>query len=163
MLKPTRLFLSAIFCLTLFVAIIPAQSNRSVIAAVSKAEADKWREDLRHMAEEMPKRHKNLFHSMTREQFDAAVKSLEARIPTLARHQIIVEFARIVALVQDGHTSLTGLMTDPKIGFRSYPLTLYFFKDGLHVISASPEHAAAVGARVVKIGNASADEAYDAI
>jgi tetratricopeptide (TPR) repeat protein len=161
--KLFKLFLGVIFCLTLFAASTRAQSSKSVVSAVSRAEAEKWREDLRHLAVEMPKRHKNLFHSMTREQFDGAVKSLEARIPTLARHQIIVEFARIVAMVQDGHTSLSGMMTDPKIGFRSYPLTLYFFKDGLHVIAASPEHAAAVGARVVKIGNADAEQAYNAI
>lgn len=161
--KLIKLFLGAIFCLTLSVASMPAQSSKSVVAAVSRAEADKWREDLRHLAEEMPKRHKNLFHAMTREQFETAVKSLDARIPTLARHQIIVEFSRIVALVQDGHTSIAGLMTDPKIGFRSYPLTLYFFKDGLHVIAAPPEHTAAVGARVVKIGNANAEQAYQAI
>jgi len=134
-----------------------------VTAAVDKAEAEKWREDLRYMAEEMPKRHQNLFHAMTREQFEAAVKSLDERIPTLARHQIIVEFSRIVAMVEDGHTSIAGLSTDPKIGFRSYPLSLYFFKDGLFVVAADREHASAVGARVLKIGNASAEQAYDAV
>jgi tetratricopeptide (TPR) repeat protein len=54
-------------------------------------------------------------------------------------------------------------MTDPKVGFRSYPLSMYFFKDGLFVITADREHAAAVGARVLKIGNKSAEEAYEAV
>jgi hypothetical protein len=161
--KIGRLFLSAIFCLALLVGPSVGQSNKSVIAAVDKAEAEKWREDLRYMAEEMPKRHQNLFHAVTREQFEAAVKSLDERIPTLARHQIIVELTRIVAMVEDGHTSIVGLSTDPKIGFRSYPLSLYFFKDGLFVVAADREHASAVGARVLKIGNASAEQAFDAV
>ena len=70
---------------------------------------------------------------------------------------------RLVGMVEDGHTSIAGLLWDPKIGFRSYPLSLYFFKDGLFVITADREHAAAVGARVVKIGNKSADEVYNAV
>jgi tetratricopeptide (TPR) repeat protein len=134
-----------------------------VLAAVDKAEAEKWREDLRFLAEEMPRRHQNLYHAVTREQFEAAVKSLDERIPTLARHQIIVELTRIVAMVEDGHTSIAGLSTDPTIGFRSYPLSLYFFKDGLFVVAADREHASAVGARVLKIGNASAEQAFDAV
>jgi hypothetical protein len=32
--------------------------------------AEQWREDLRYLAAELPKRHKNLFHTMTREQFE---------------------------------------------------------------------------------------------
>lgn len=163
MLKINRLFMSAIFCLALFVSPLLAQNNMTGAAAISAAEAEKWREDLRFMAEEMPKRHKNLFHAMTREQYETAVKTLNERIPSLTRNQIIVEFTRIVAMVGDGHTSIAGMMSDPKIGFRSYPLRLHFFKDGLFVMTASPEHSAAVGARVVKVGNASAEQAFNAI
>ena len=58
------------------------------------------------MAQEMPRRHRNLFHTMTRAQFDAAVAALDERIPSLERHQIIVEMARIAAMVGDGHTNV---------------------------------------------------------
>ncbi|HYE15466.1 MAG TPA: hypothetical protein VD968_13570, partial [Pyrinomonadaceae bacterium] len=126
--------------------------------APEKTEAEKWREDLRHMAEEMPRRHKNLFHTMTREQFEAAVRGLDARIPSLARHQIIVEMARIAAMVGDGHTNVAPTR-DPKIGFHAIPLKLYFFADGLFVRSAPREHAELVGARVVKIGGATPEQA----
>jgi tetratricopeptide (TPR) repeat protein len=163
MLKISRLCLGIVFCLALSVAPLSAQNSRSVVAGITAAEAEKWREDLRHMAEEMPKRHRNLFHTMKREQFAAAVKSLNERIPALTRHQIIVELARIVAMVKDGHTSIAGLLSDPKIGFRSYPLSLYFFKDGLFVVTAEREHAAAAGARVLKIGSQSAEQAFNAV
>ena len=163
MLKTSRLCLGAILCLALFVTPLVAQNSMSASSIINAAEAEKWREDLRYLAEEMPKRHRNLYHSMTREQFEGAVKSLHERIPTLTRNQIIVELTRVVAMVRDGHTSVAGLMSDPKIGFRYYPLSLYFFKDGLYVITADREHAAAVGARVLKIGNASAEQAYNAV
>ena len=37
-----------------------------------KSQADKWREDLQYLAAELPKRHKNLFHTITRDQFNEA-------------------------------------------------------------------------------------------
>ena len=68
--------------------------------------------------------------------FDSAVTALDRRIPSLARHQIIVEMARVVALVRDGHTNIAPTR-DPKIGFRTLPVRLYFFKDGLFLRAAS--------------------------
>lgn len=129
---------------------------------VGRDEAEKWREDIRFMADEMPKRHKNLFHQATREQFDAAVANLYERVPTLARHQIIVGMERIVAMIGDGHTNISPTR-DPKIGFRTYPIRLYFFVDGLYIRSAASDLADNLGWRVVKIGNLSTDEAYNAV
>ena len=100
--------------------------------AVDKAEAEKWRADLRFMAAAMPKYHKNLFHTMTREAFNSAVTKLDRQIPNLARHQIIVELARIVAMVGDGHTNIAPTR-DAKIGFNTLPVKLYYFDNGLIV------------------------------
>ncbi len=132
--------------------------NGAAAGAVTMT-AEKWREDLRYLAAEMPKVHKNLFHIMTREQFDTAVRRLDERIPSLSRNQMLVEFARIVAMVGDGHTFMP-LFTDPKADFHAFPLNFYFYKDGIFVQSAKPEYAAAVGAKLVKIGDTSAADAY---
>lgn len=133
-------------------------------AADKVSQTRQWREDLRYLAERMPKVHKNLFHKMTREEFNEAVESLNRRIPLLNRNQIIVELARIVAMVGDGHTRMglvpNRLRIDPKIGFRQYPLKLYLFKDGLFVYAAGEEYKNAVGARVVQIGDEPVDEAF---
>src|SRR5207245_10437958 len=99
-----------------------------------------------------------LFPAMTRRQFENAVSNLNERIPSLAGPQIIVEMARIVAMVGDGHSNI-ATTRDPQIGFRTYPIKLYFFKDGLFVRAATREHAAIVGSRVIKIGNDTADQA----
>jgi tetratricopeptide (TPR) repeat protein len=151
-----------LFCFSLSGNFAFAQSDKQSSAVVDKSEAEKWREDLRFMAEEMPKRHKNLFHTMTPEQFKGAVSRLNERISSLPRHRIIVEMARIVAMVGDGHTNIAPTR-DPNIGFRAYPIKLYFFKDGLYVRAATREHAGIIGARIVKIGNASVEQAYTAV
>ena len=136
----------------------PRQTPASSAAPVSAADAEKWREDLRFMAAEAERRHKNLFHTTSRAEFAAAVRRLDERIPTLARHQIVVELARIMARVGDGHTNVAPTR-DPKINFRTLPVRLYLFKDGLFVRAARKDHSELVGARVMKIGNAAADEA----
>jgi hypothetical protein len=143
-----------VLCLLLCAAAAFAQGA----AAVNQAEAERWREDLRHMAREMEARHKNLFHTTTRGQFEGAVRRLHERIPALARHQIVVELARIAASVGDGHTNVAPTR-DPKISFRTLPFKLYLFGDGLFVRAAERGHAGLLGARVVRIGEATPEEA----
>ena len=158
MLRIYRSSLLVLLCLFLFAAPSFSQGVNRAEAVIDKVEAEKWREDLSYMAREMESRHKNLFHTTTREQFESAVKRLHDRIHTLGRHQIIVEMARIVAMVGDGHTNIAPTR-DPKIGFRALPVKLYLFKDGLFIRAAGREHADAVGARVLKIGGATVDDA----
>src|SRR4029079_17166754 len=119
-MKSTSLIATVLLGLFVLVGLASAQIAVVPARIVDKTEAEKWREDLRFMAEEMPKYHRNLFHQMTREQFQTAVAKLYERIPALARNQIIVEMARIVALVGDGHTNLSPTR-DPKVGFRTLP------------------------------------------
>jgi tetratricopeptide (TPR) repeat protein len=163
MTKTISLLLCAGFLVALLWTPLRAQNSSHAVVPLSATEIAKWREDLRYMAAEMPKRHRNLFHAMTREQFESAVNRLDERIPNLARHQVIVELGRIVAMVKDGHTGIQNFPFDPKINFRSYPLTLYLYKDGLFVQSADPKYANIVGGRVVKIGNATAEQALAAV
>src|SRR5713226_8487488 len=73
------------------------------VPALSRAQ---WREDLQYLARELPKRHKNLFHSISREQFERAVGELDAAIPSLQDHQIIVRMQQIAARVGAGHTGV---------------------------------------------------------
>ena len=123
---------------------------------------EQWREDLRVMMEELPRRHLNLYHTTSAETFDSAAKALGARIPSLARHEIILEMARIVAMAGDGHTNIYPTR-DAAIGFRTLPIALYLFRDGLYVRAAHRIHPELVGARVVRIGDASVDEAFERV
>src|SRR5262249_3326887 len=100
-------------------------------AASAAMTAEQWREDLAAFAEQAPKVHKNLFHAMTREQFDAAIQRLKDRVHTLSRNQIIVELVRIVAQIGDGHSYVSLL--EPPISFRRYPIKLYWFPECLFV------------------------------
>lgn len=148
--------LSVLFCLFFIGAQnLFAQTNEPITA-------EKWRADLQVLATELPKRHKNAFFSMTRDQFEKAVKDLDTKIPTLTNAQIGLELAKIVAMVNDGHTAL-WLPFEPNAKFRAVPIKLYLFKEGLFVQSAAPEYANIVGGKVLKIGNATTEKALETV
>jgi len=123
---------------------------------------DAWRQDLRYMSERMSAVHPNLFHDVSRLKFEASIKKLDSRIPSLSREQIIVEMQRIVATIGEGHTQM-GLVWDKNIGFRQYPIRLYLYSDGLYVKAASDEYSSALGKKVVRIGKLSAAQAMKII
>lgn len=110
--------------------------------------SEAWRDDLHYLARELPSRHVNAFHTVSRETFDAEVSRLDADIPRLNGDEIIVGLMRIVALVGDGHTHL-----DLPPSYLRYPLELQWFGDELRVIAAQAPYHAAVGARVLMIGS----------
>jgi hypothetical protein len=108
------------------------------------------------LVERLESIHPNLFWRVSEADFRQQVDTLDADIPYLTDNQIIMGFARIAAH-GGGHTRLWLLQH--ATGFHLYPLRLYWFSDGLYVIAAQDE--ALVGARVIGIGNATVQEAYE--
>ena len=133
----------------------------SSASAMTPSDARAWREDLSYMAKQMQSTHKNLYHSTSAASFEALVAKLNDRIPSLTRSEVIVEMAKIVAAVGDGHTNIYPTR-DPKIGFHTLPIQFTFFGNQLYVRGALPEQRALLGARVLRIGNRSTDDAYAA-
>ncbi|MGB7202463.1 MAG: tetratricopeptide repeat protein [Pyrinomonadaceae bacterium] len=139
-------FLVVIICLA--TAIPRPASAQGTLLNLTAAQ---WSEDLRYLAGELPKRHKNLFHTITRAQFEKAVRDLDARIPTLTQNQIVMELARIVTMVGDGHTRLVPLF-EPTLRFRTFPVSIYVFKEGVFIQAVDKTYTEAVGGRIVEIG-----------
>src|SRR5581483_103682 len=95
-------------------------------------------------------RHKNAFHALTRQQFESDVAALDAAIPSLQDHQIIVRMLQITAKIGDGHTYV-----HLPSWFKFYPLQLYWFGNELRVTHAGDGYEQVLGTRVVKIGGLS--------
>ncbi|MEO8578073.1 MAG: S41 family peptidase [Gemmatimonadales bacterium] len=127
-------------------------------ATLDSAEVMRWHEDLAFLKAEMPKRHANLFHEKSQAQFDSAFRSIDSRLPSLSRHQVIVELQRVAAMIGDGHSNV-GPWRDSVIAFHSLPIALYWFEDGLIVRAADSARANLIGARVVEIGDMPIDSA----
>jgi hypothetical protein len=108
--------------------------------------AEKWRADVDVFARQIPKRHANAFHAMTRERFDQAVADLKARTDKSNDDEMIVGLMEIAASVGDGHTRVFF-----PAGFHRLPVNMGQFEGDFRVTRASADAGAALGARVIRI------------
>ncbi len=116
---------------------------------------EQWRQDLQTLAKELSNRHKNAFHTVSREAFARAIAELDAAIPNRQASEIIIGLQQILALVGDSHTFLTNF---PPPTFHRFPLAVYWFGNQLHVVATSADYRRALGARVLRIGEWSVAE-----
>jgi hypothetical protein len=93
--------------------------------------------------------------------FDAAMKALDADLGRLSDEEITLRLMRIVASGNVGHTTLNQ---PSNFGFfRRLPISIFWYSDGPAVIAASQEYSSAVGARLLKIGSKTPEEALTAV
>jgi hypothetical protein len=146
----------------LFIAALSVLLFVSPASSMPPAEARAWRDDLRFMARELEQTHKDLFHAVTRGQFTTMLDALDAKIPLLERHEVIVEMAKIVAAIGDGHTNIYPTR-DPRIGFHTLPVAFTFFGDELYIRATHESQRSLLGARIVRIGDQDVADAYAAM
>ena len=121
-----------------------------------KLTAAQWQADVRFLAEQMPKQHPNLFRRMKKEDFEAASNKLYESIPAMSEDEVVAGLMKLVALVNDGHTNIfpASLFQSPV-----FPVRFYLFEDGLFIQRAAPAYAGIVGAKVIHIGDLTAQDA----
>lgn len=128
--------------------------------------AAQWREDLRTVGRELPSRHANAFHRVSRASFDSAVSALDSAIPNLGPDSTVVGLRRVITMIGDGHTnlSLPG-------NWSRLPVRFTWFGDPvnapadleLRVTAAAASLVHALGARVIRIGDSTTSGAYNAL
>lgn len=108
---------------------------------------EKWRDDISYYRTTLESGHIDLFHTVSREQFDQELEELASQIPARNDQQIIHELMRIHRLIGDGHSIF------PVMGgvHQHYPLQFRLFGDDVHVIGAPTDQTELLGARLQSI------------
>ena len=90
------------------------------------------------LADSMERIHPDLFHAVSCPRFRKEAESLALRSAGLTRAQLVVGLMRLVALAgeRDGHTAIHPFDTAHARTLNVYPLRLYDFADGLHVVGS---------------------------
>ncbi len=135
----------------------PQAAPAQAAAADTLSRAERWQQDLAFLADELPRRHKDLFVHLDSTAFQAAATAFEAQIPDFEDSKIIVEMMRLVAMAGDAHTGIRFGGT----GFRRYPLGVFWFEDGLYVTQADSAHRQMLGGRIVSVGGMPIDEVIE--
>ncbi|HKQ61308.1 MAG TPA: hypothetical protein VJS92_08440 [Candidatus Polarisedimenticolaceae bacterium] len=129
-------------------------------AALAAPAVEAWRQDLRFLASELPRRHWKAFFKQDREVWNRAIDELDAALPQLDDDAALVGVMRVTSLLGDAHTAVATWERKPPL--RDYPIVLRWFSDGVRVIAAPADRPALVGARLTAIGARTAEEAWTA-
>lgn len=132
--------------LTILISVLAFTSCSGRKGADTTLDAAQWRTDLKFLAENLPQKHVNAFHAITKEQFAAEVASLDAALPQLDPDASVVRMMKLVAMVADGHTHLDLPNARPR-----YPIEVDWFGDELRIIAADAGGVPILGSRIIAI------------
>ena len=133
---------------------IGSEDNRNIILSsdyTNEKRNELLIEDINFFRKQLTDKHKNLFHNITKEEFDDNVDTLISAVGELTNKQVFVEMNKIVASIGDAHTVM-----DYWDGF-IYPLEFYCFNDGIYVIDADKSYEDIVFTKVKKINGIDID------
>jgi hypothetical protein len=118
---------------------------------------EEWLEDLEVLSVELPKRHKNLFFNLSKEDFYNQVNYLKENVEYFDDYEMFAEIAKVVASVGDAHTAV-------KLPVRNLcPMELYWFSEGIYVISTLPEYKEILHCRISHINSIEISEVIDSV
>jgi hypothetical protein len=126
--------------------------------APGSSAAEQAREDLRFLVREITTRHPNPFYLTPKAVFDREVAELSSRLPSLERHAVAIGFARIAALVGDGHTRTTVPFTGGVL-----PLEAEWLDGAWRVVRVSPDHRGLLGAKLTALDSTEIDTVYQRV
>ncbi|HET6329028.1 MAG TPA: hypothetical protein VFG04_30370 [Planctomycetaceae bacterium] len=140
------------------VLILPGCTSAAEDKDLTKLTTAQWREDLQFLARELPKRHANAFHYISRERFESEVARLDERLPRLDSDEIFVGFDRIACLIGDAHTYVRF----PKHA-AEMPLLIRQFGSEYRVTAVAPGLERALGTRVLNVENVPVSRAHETL
>jgi len=121
----------------------------SAPSADAAARIEHWQNDLDQLATGLAHHEISDAYAPAQTRFEQEIAALRAEVATASDDQLTVGVMQAVATFGVAHTSASP----PSWWSRNYPLTLWHFDDGFHVVGAAPQYAAVLGAVVTKIGD----------
>lgn len=106
-----------------------------------------WQKDIDYLAEELPKKHKNLFFKLSKEEFNSKINSLKQNLNKMNDDEIRIELSKIMTSIGDAHTGIN--ISSEKM----FPIDLYWFDDGMYVINTTEEYSQIKYSKLKKINN----------
>lgn len=100
-----------------------------------------WLEDIDYYQKTLEEKHINLYHTISKSEFNSEIKNLESRLHFLTDFQIIIELMRITQKIGggkgDGHTAVP--LWNKKL--HKYPIELFDFNGEIRVIGIDEKYS----------------------
>lgn len=123
--------------------------------AASSLNSTQWLQDIDFLQKEIMRLHPDPFYKnkdLDKQKFDNLFGELRKNISFWDENKIVTEITRIIGLMNDGHSAIDQFANPGTFyNFKFFPLFLYYFPEGLHVLGALPEYADLIGKKLVAI------------
>lgn len=152
----------AVWAVAIWAPIAGPPASLEATQSITEMTPERWRSDVDTMTAHMRSKHADLFHDLAPFRFDSAVSKLREDVASLTSHEILVEVARLAALVGDGHTRF-WLNRPSDTGFGQVAARVYRFSDGWYVRAVDSRHSWAAGRRILGIGGRAIDDVLEQV
>ncbi len=119
-----------------------------------KIDVVKWTEDLKVYKTNLEKLHIDLYHNISKTQFENELQKIQSDLDEKTELEIIIDLMRLTRKIGDGHTafSLQGMKT------HLFPIELYKINKQWRVIKTTQEHKDMLGKILIEIDNKPIDK-----
>lgn len=159
MIKLIKYNLCILIVMLFLISLTGCKSASKQVTNVSakKITMGQWKKDIDYLGENLPKDHTNIYHSITKENFDKEILDLKNDAPKLKDYQIKCRLAEIVASVGDAHTNL--LLDSDETS--TYPIEVQWFNKDLRVVGIDKVHKDILGKKLISINGISIDKVME--
>lgn len=119
-----------------------------------------WLEDIEYYQKTLEEKHINLYHTISKNEFNSEIKNLKSKSRFLTDFQIITELMRITQKIGggkgDGHTAVP--LWNKKL--HKYPIELFDFNGEIRVIGIVEKYSELLGSQLKSIDGVNINEIY---
>ena len=142
--------------LLLAILIITATSHADA-ASLSASAIKAWQEDIDYLHQQLEKRHINLYHRISKEEFTGELNRLKQQLPELDPAGVPLVLMRLIKKIGDGHTQFAYWGQT----HHHFPLKLQMFDGDLHLVAIPPVYRHLLGMRLGRIHKHPVDVVID--
>lgn len=117
----------------------------------------KWQQDIEQLGKKLPKGHRNLFFYRKEQEFYRDIEELKSNVQYFDDYELYVQIGKIVAAIKDSHTSAFFNVR------RFLPFELYWFSDGIYVVSTIEEYIKVLNCKITHINGITMEEIIDIV
>jgi hypothetical protein len=141
---------------TMFISLILSSCSlqKEKVEPVSSATVQKqqqWIEDIDYLEKNLSEKHVNIYHTITKEEYEKKFSDLKKEVPKLKDYEIKLRLFQIVAAIGDAHTSVQ--FNPMEYGPMVYPIGVFWFGNELKVLAIDENHKEVIGNNLVAINN----------
>jgi len=116
-----------------------------------------WKNDIEYLQKTLPRLHKDLYFSITEDQFMNSMEALKSNAEHYSDKQMEIAIAEAVAAAGDSHTRS---MISAE---RMYPLALHWYSEGIYIMATDEAHKELLYSRVLSVNGIPIEQAAEKI